>query len=173
MEIKLFCEVLNEFVCRMQLCMYVLYFMKSLDNMIFLMLYVLYIYLSYCCNHLGNLMCWNQVCLLYMWQIFCRNSFLIWKRKLCLSFICSVFIALKPRREHWQALVIQLLGGRFCWMAWRGDSCWSLVHVDPASALRLASTWTSPGSRRGSGWLRRGALGQGGHSAAKSPRVGQ
>ena len=76
-------------------------------------------------------------------------------------------------RGQWRALVIQLLGGRFCWMAWGGGSWWSLGHVDPASALRLASTWTHLGSQEGSGWLRRGGLGQGGNSAAKSPRVSQ
>ena len=77
------------------------------------------------------------------------------------------------RRELWRALVIQLLGGRFCWMAWGGESWWSLVHVELVSALRLASTWTHLGSQEGSGWLRRGVQGQGGNSAAKSPRVSQ
>ena len=85
----------------------------------------------------------------------------------------STFIRCDCCRELWQALVIQLLGGRFCWMAWRGEPWWPSVHVDPASALRSASIWTSLGSQGGSGWLRRGIVGQGGNSAAKSPCVGQ
>ena len=58
-------------------------------------------------------------------------------------------------------------------MAWGREPCWSSGHVDPASALRLASTWAPPRSRRGSGCLMRGEPGQGLKPAAKSPRGGQ
>ena len=37
------------------------------------------------------------------------------------------------------------------------------VHVDPASALMPASTWTSLGRQGGSGCLRRGGMGQRGN----------
>jgi len=48
-----------------------------------------------------------------------------------------------------------------------------LIHVELASALRLASTWPPWRSSRGSGYLMRGATGQRGNPAAKSSRVGQ
>ena len=49
----------------------------------------------------------------------------------------------------------------------------ALVHVDPASALRLASTWSCRRSLTRPGCLRKGEPGQGGNPAAKSPRVDQ
>ena len=86
----------------------------------------------------------------------------------------------------WEAKVVQILSPgvvacscnpatrRRVWgMAWGREPCWSSGHVDPASALRLASTWAPPRSRGGSGCLMRGEPGQGLKPAAKSPRGGQ
>ena len=69
--------------------------------------------------------------------------------------------------EPWQVPVIQLLGGRFWWMAWRWDTCCALVHVDLASALRLPSTWPSPRSWRGSGCSKAGRIGSGGKPSSQ------
>ena len=86
----------------------------------------------------------------------------------------------------WEAKIVQILSPgvvacscnpatrRRVWgMAWGREPCWSSGHVDPASALRLASTWAPPRSRGGSGCLMRGEPGQGLKPAAKSPRGGQ
>ena len=56
---------------------------------------------------------------------------------------------------------------------WGGELWLHPVHVELASALRLASTWSSWGSPRRPGCLRRGAPGQRGNPAAKSFRVDQ
>ena len=56
---------------------------------------------------------------------------------------------------------------------WGGEFWLHPVHVELASALRLASTWSSWGSPRSPGCLRRGAPGQRGNPAAKSFHVDQ
>ena len=56
---------------------------------------------------------------------------------------------------------------------WGGEFWLCLIHVELASALRLASTWSSWGSPRSPGCLRRGAPGQRGNPAAKSFHVDQ
>ena len=52
-------------------------------------------------------------------------------------------------------------------MAWGWDTCCALDHVDPASALRLPSTWPSPGSWRGSGCSKEGRIGSGGKPSSQ------
>ena len=66
----------------------------------------------------------NKVCVSSLWQnVLCqlgvkpaRYSQLGLGARL-LSVIGTLYIAHFYRRERWHALVIQLLGGRFCWMA--------------------------------------------------------
>ena len=83
------------------------------------------------------------------------------------------FKPLSIGRGNWRTLVIQLPGGQSWWKAWGLDTWWTEIHVDPASALRLASTWAPGRSPQCPGCLMKGESGQGPQPASKSPHVGQ
>ena len=79
----------------------------------------------------------------------------------------------QSRRALWRTPVIQLLGG----LGWRTvcgwEPCGASTYVDRASALSSASIWTSQGSLRWPGCLRRNEPGEARKGAAKSSHVDQ